>query len=163
MIGDGPDRLASNGRPPRAGLTDVVDFVGEQHDLVPWLSSADLFLLPSSQESFGLAALEAMACEVPVVASRVGGIPEVIADGVTGFVCDAGRRGRHDVLRRRALERSGPAHARSRPPRSKTSGSGSRPISSCRNTRRTYEEVREGPESGSRSPVRCYLQKVKTL
>ena len=62
-------------------------FVGEQHDLVPWLSVADLFLLPSAQESFGLAALEAMACEVPVVASNVGGLPEIIEDGVTGFLC----------------------------------------------------------------------------
>ena len=50
-----------------------------------WLSVADLFLLPSIQESFGLAALEAMACEVPVVASKVGGLPEIIEDGVTGF------------------------------------------------------------------------------
>ena len=54
---------------------------------MPWLSVADLFLLPSAQESFGLAALEAMACEVPVVASNVGGLPEIIEDGVTGFVC----------------------------------------------------------------------------
>ena len=55
---------------------------------MPWLSAADLFLLPSAQESFGLAALEAMSCEVPVIASRVGGLPEVIDDGVTGFICD---------------------------------------------------------------------------
>jgi glycosyltransferase involved in cell wall biosynthesis len=53
---------------------------------VPLLSIADLFLLPSAQESFGLAALEAMACEVPVVASRVGGLPEVIEHGVSGFL-----------------------------------------------------------------------------
>ena len=69
------------------GLARDVEFVGEQHDLVPWLSVADLFLLPSAQESFGLAALEAMACEVPVVAFRVGGLPEIIEDGMTGFVC----------------------------------------------------------------------------
>jgi glycosyltransferase involved in cell wall biosynthesis len=56
--------------------------------VVAWLSSADLFLLPSSQESFGLAALEAMACEVPVIASRIGGLPEVITPGETGFICD---------------------------------------------------------------------------
>ena len=67
------------------GLGDAVVFAGEQQDLVPWLSSADLFLLPSAQESFGLAALEAMACEVPVVTSNVGGLPEIVEDGVTGF------------------------------------------------------------------------------
>ena len=52
------------------------------------MSVSDLFLLPSAQESFGLAALEAMACEVPVVASRVGGLPEVVEDGVCGFLCE---------------------------------------------------------------------------
>jgi glycosyltransferase involved in cell wall biosynthesis len=68
------------------GLETDVMFAGEQQDLVPWLSAADLFLLPSSQESFGLAALEAMACEVPVIASNVGGLPEIITHGVTGFI-----------------------------------------------------------------------------
>ena len=87
MIGDGPDRRPLEQRVAEAGLQDVVEFAGEQHDLVPWLSAADLFLLPSEQESFGLAALEAMACEVPVVASRVGGLPEIIDDGLTGFLC----------------------------------------------------------------------------
>ncbi len=87
MIGDGPDRLAAERRAADVGLGDVVEFVGEQQDPVPWLSSADLFLLPSEQESFGLAALEAMSCGVPVIASRVGGVPEVITDGVTGILC----------------------------------------------------------------------------
>jgi len=68
------------------GIADHVDFLGEQDLLVPLLSIADVFLLPSVQESFGLAALEAMACSVPVVASRIGGLPEVIEDGVTGFL-----------------------------------------------------------------------------
>lgn len=88
MVGDGPDRLAAERQVEDYGLSDVVDFVGEQHDVVAWLSAADLFLLPSAQESFGLAALEAMSCQVPVIASRVGGLPEVIQDGVTGFICD---------------------------------------------------------------------------
>ena len=88
MVGDGPDRLAVERQAAEAGLSELVDFVGEQYEVISWLSSADLFLLPSAQESFGLAALEAMACEVPVVASRVGGLPEVITDGRTGFICD---------------------------------------------------------------------------
>jgi L-malate glycosyltransferase len=87
LIGDGPVRPEIEQRVADYGLSDDVIFAGEQHDLVPWLSIADLFLLPSAQESFGLAALEAMACELPVVASKVGGLPEIIDDGVTGFLC----------------------------------------------------------------------------
>jgi N-acetyl-alpha-D-glucosaminyl L-malate synthase BshA len=87
LVGDGPDRPAAEQRVADWGLTDAVTFAGEQQNLVPWLSVADLFLLPSAQESFGLAALEAMACEVPVVASNVGGLPEIVEEGVTGFVC----------------------------------------------------------------------------
>ncbi len=90
LIGDGPDRPALEDRVAREGLSDEVVFVGERQDLVSWLSVADVLLLPSAQESFGLAALEAMACEVPVVASRVGGLPEVIQDGETGFLCTDG-------------------------------------------------------------------------
>ena len=66
----------------------------------PLLSISDVFLLPSSQESFGLAALEAMACEVPVVASRVGGLPEVVTDGVEGYLVEARDV---DAMARRAL------------------------------------------------------------
>lgn len=87
LIGDGPDRATLERRVDEEGIGDAVQFVGEQQDLVPWLSAADLFVLPSAQESFGLAALEAMACEVAVVASRVGGLPEIIEDGVHGFLC----------------------------------------------------------------------------
>ena len=67
-------------------MADDVHAVGAQEDVLPLLSVSDVFLLPSAQESFGLAALEAMACEVPVVASRVGGLPEVIEHGVTGYL-----------------------------------------------------------------------------
>jgi N-acetyl-alpha-D-glucosaminyl L-malate synthase BshA len=87
LVGDGPDRPRVEQLVADWGLGDVVTVAGEQQNLVPFLSIADLFLLPSAQESFGLAALEAMACGVPVVASNVGGLPEIVDDGVTGFVC----------------------------------------------------------------------------
>ena len=87
-IGDGPDRAATEARARASQYASDVVFEGEQRDPVPLLSCADLFLLPSSQESFGMAALEAMACEVPVIASRVGGLPELIEDGQNGFLCD---------------------------------------------------------------------------
>ena len=88
LIGDGPVRADLERRVADDGLAGDVEFVGEQQDLVPWLSVGDAFLLPSAQESFGLAALEAMACELPVVAFRVGGLPEMIEHGVTGFICE---------------------------------------------------------------------------
>jgi L-malate glycosyltransferase len=86
LVGDGPVRPEVEKRVEAYGLDEDVLFAGAQGDPVEWLSIADLFLLPSIEESFGLAALEAMACEVPVVASKVGGLPEIIKDGVTGFV-----------------------------------------------------------------------------
>jgi N-acetyl-alpha-D-glucosaminyl L-malate synthase BshA len=86
LVGDGPELGAALEEAKRLGVAKNVEALGEQDQILPLLSIADLFLLPSEQESFGLSALEAMACEVPVVASRVGGLHEVVEDGVTGFL-----------------------------------------------------------------------------
>jgi N-acetyl-alpha-D-glucosaminyl L-malate synthase BshA len=88
MVGDGPDASDATARARALGLGEAVVFLGEQDRVVPLLSAADVFLLPSEQESFGLAALEGMACGLPVVASRVGGLPEVVEHGVSGFLHD---------------------------------------------------------------------------
>jgi len=87
MVGDGPDLAEASQCARDAQLGDSVRFLGDQEQVVQLLSVSDLFLMPSAQESFGLAALEAMACEVPVVASAVGGVPELVDDGVTGILC----------------------------------------------------------------------------
>jgi L-malate glycosyltransferase len=86
LVGDGPDSPKALEAARALGVMEYVDWLGEQEQVLPLLSIADLFLLTSAQESFGLAALEAMACRVPVVVTRVGGLPEVIEHGVTGFL-----------------------------------------------------------------------------
>jgi len=86
MIGDGPDRGAAEYVVRKKKLSKDVFFLGKQLTVQDKLGLADLFLLPSDEESFGLAALEAMACEVPVVATHVGGVPEVVAHGVDGYL-----------------------------------------------------------------------------
>ena len=86
MIGDGPDRGAAEYAVRRKRLSKDVFFLGKQLTVQDKLGLADLFLLPSDEESFGLAALEAMACEVPVIATHVGGIPEVVTHGVDGYL-----------------------------------------------------------------------------
>ena len=86
MIGDGPDRGAAEWLARQRHISRDVLFLGKQDRVHEKLGAADLFLLPSDLESFGLAALEAMACEVPVVASNVGGLPEVVEDGVDGYL-----------------------------------------------------------------------------
>jgi N-acetyl-alpha-D-glucosaminyl L-malate synthase BshA len=90
MVGDGSERTNAEHRALCLNIHDRCSFVGKQPKIVDYLSVSDVLLLPSEQESFGLAALEAMACEVPVVASRVGGVPEVVDDGETGFLSDVG-------------------------------------------------------------------------
>ncbi|MDD2941756.1 MAG: N-acetyl-alpha-D-glucosaminyl L-malate synthase BshA [bacterium] len=86
MIGDGPDRPAAESLARTLGIQNKVIFPGQATDMVPLLQASDIFLFPSENESFGLAALEAMACAIPVVAYRVGGVPEVVEDGVSGFL-----------------------------------------------------------------------------
>ena len=90
MVGDGSERTNAEHRARCLGIYDHCSFVGKQPRIVDYLSASDVLLLPSEQESFGLAALEAMACEVPVVASKVGGIPEVVTDGENGFLSPVG-------------------------------------------------------------------------
>ena len=86
LMGDGPDRGSAEFAVRKKGLSKDVFFLGKQDDVQQKLGLADLFLLPSDEESFGLAALEAMACEVPVVATDVGGLPEVVTHGVDGYL-----------------------------------------------------------------------------
>jgi L-malate glycosyltransferase len=86
LIGDGPDRGAAEYLARKKKISRDVIFLGKQDNVQQKLGVADLFLLPSDLESFGLAALEAMACEVPVIASDVGGLPEVITHGVDGYL-----------------------------------------------------------------------------
>ena len=90
MIGDGPDRPAAEAMARTKCIEDDVIFLGKQNDVIAKLGLADLFLLPSRLESFGLAALEAMACEVPVIATNVGGLPEVVEHGVDGYLVEPG-------------------------------------------------------------------------
>jgi len=90
MIGDGPEKAGAEQQIRELGLERDVLFLGNQDCMEELLPLADVFLLPSSSESFGLVALEAMSAEVPVIASNVGGLPEVVEHGVTGFLHDPG-------------------------------------------------------------------------
>ena len=90
LIGDGPDRFECEQLTRQLNISDKVKFLGKQEAIVDILNSSDLFLLPSQSESFGLAALEAMACGLPVVASSVGGIPELIKHNECGFISEIG-------------------------------------------------------------------------
>ena len=90
LVGQGPERLFVQQLVKELRLTEQVHFLGEQDYLESLLSCADLFILPSEQESFGLVALEAMACEVPVLGTSIGGLPEVVVHGETGFLFPVG-------------------------------------------------------------------------
>jgi len=90
MIGDGPERVAAEDEARQLGVDAAVSFLGKIDNVAPLLATADLFLLPSESESFGLSALEALASGVPVIGTRAGGMPEVVRDGETGFLCVVG-------------------------------------------------------------------------
>jgi len=90
MIGDGPDRPAAEEEARMLGVENSVSFLGKLDQIAPLLAAADLFLLPSASESFGLSALEALASGVPVIGTNAGGLPEVVRDGETGVLCGVG-------------------------------------------------------------------------
>jgi len=120
MVGDGPERLDAEREARELGVSEDVRFLGRLDTVAPILAATDLFLLPSQTESFGLAALEAMACGSPVLASRIGGLPEVVTDGVNGILEPPGSveamarraievlkdRTRHQAMREAALQRA---------------------------------------------------------
>ncbi len=130
LIGDGPDRSRAEWLAVQKGIHDDVLFLGKQDQVHEKLALADVMLLPSELESFGLAALEAMACEVVPIATRVGGVPEVIEHGKSGFLAEVGdvetmaRLRDRSVERRKPIARNGQSGARvgaspaSAPPRS---------------------------------------------
>jgi N-acetyl-alpha-D-glucosaminyl L-malate synthase BshA len=90
LVGDGPERQKAEQQCRELGLCDEIRFLGKQEAIEEILSISDLFLMPSETESFGLAALEAFACQVPVVSSNAGGLPEVNLHGATGFLANFG-------------------------------------------------------------------------
>jgi N-acetyl-alpha-D-glucosaminyl L-malate synthase BshA len=90
LVGDGPDRSSAEWLAHNLGIQDHISFLGKQESVNELLPVADLMIMPSELESFGLAALEAMACRVPTIATNVGGVPELIDDGVTGRLFPVG-------------------------------------------------------------------------
>lgn len=123
MVGDGPDRVHAEAEARDLGVHDSVFFLGKIEAVAPLLAGADLFLLPSGSESFGLSALEALASGVPVIGTAAGGLPEVVRDGETGALCAVGdvdrmSRAALDILRNRdrwhAMSARAAADARAR-------------------------------------------------
>jgi N-acetyl-alpha-D-glucosaminyl L-malate synthase BshA len=90
LVGDGPERNNVESICRTIGYCDDIRFLGKQDAVEELLAIADLFILPSEKESFGLAALEAMACEVPVISSNTGGLPEINIQGITGYMSNVG-------------------------------------------------------------------------
>jgi len=90
MIGDGPERVEAEDEARLCGVSDAVLFLGKIDAIAPLLAGAQLFLLPSDNESFGLSALEALASGVPVIGAAAGGLPEVVTDGITGALFEVG-------------------------------------------------------------------------
>jgi L-malate glycosyltransferase len=90
LIGDGPERPELESATRECSFKDDIKFLGKQEQMEDLLPIADLFLLPSEYESFGLAALEAMAAEVPVISTNAGGLPEIIIDGNCGYMSNVG-------------------------------------------------------------------------
>ncbi|MEP7075804.1 MAG: N-acetyl-alpha-D-glucosaminyl L-malate synthase BshA [Acidobacteriota bacterium] len=104
MVGDGPELSAVKYRAETLGVGGDTVFVGKKANIADYLGISDVFLLPSELEAFGLAALEAQACELPVIATRIGGIPEVVTDGETGFLSEVGDTGKMSVDTLRLLQ-----------------------------------------------------------
>jgi L-malate glycosyltransferase len=90
MVGDGPDLPRAVQRAKELNVKEHVEFVGNREDVAYLLAASDVLILPSESESFGLAALEAMACGCAVLTTNIGGLPEVVRDGIDGFMCDVG-------------------------------------------------------------------------
>ena len=88
LVGDGPEMCKIRSLVSKLGLDGKVIFMGRQDDIIPLLNISDLYMLPSKSESFGLSALEAMSCEVPVIGTSTGGLKEVVEHGISGYICD---------------------------------------------------------------------------
>jgi L-malate glycosyltransferase len=119
MVGDGPDLPRAVGRAKELGITQHIKFLGNREDVASLLAASDILLLPSESESFGLAALEGMACGCAVIATDIGGLPELVRNGVDGYLCplgDVSAMARHtvDLLGNGALLQQMQAAARER-------------------------------------------------